>query len=430
MAYDELPPTLQRARKWYRLGYLAVNALAVVLVGNIPGTILWDQDAGEVADATSFSVFLAGIGLSVLAFGAVQGSNPGYLFASGLGAEEDAALSVPEPEVKPHPCEEKGEEGDEEDSPGAASRRLLATTTTTSDYHPPAYGQKGRPVEEVNEGSGGNSGSGDSSSVISGSVVGSAAGGDGLLWRTDYVRCARCEDMQVPLRSHHCRECGRCVATFDHHCKMIGTCIGERNHCRFWWFLLAQTVSLGEAIRITISGFSEGDASDIDGGKISPSAVGRWASRNALALASSAFLWPCFVLAVTLLVTHSWMATSSLTSYECLKGAGGRGSNSLRYLEGTRDFDLPFSEGLFGNLRGFCCSRDDGLGLFAVPCCGRQSWPVGGREARTSRATATTAATTGAVRWRPRVWKLPERIVRDSEDWRSNLWENKYWSCC
>lgn len=100
-------------------------------------------------------------------------------------------------EVKPHPCEEKGEEGDEEDSPGAASRRLLATTTTTSDYHPPAYGQEGRPVEGVNEGSGGNSGSGDSSSVISGSVVGSAAGGDGLLWRTDYVRCARCEDMQV-----------------------------------------------------------------------------------------------------------------------------------------------------------------------------------------------------------------------------------------
>ncbi|CAN0293884.1 unnamed protein product [Hapterophycus canaliculatus] len=41
--------------------------------------------------------------------------------------------------------------------------------------------------------------------------------------------------VQVPLRSHHCRQCGLCVATFDHHCGVIGTCIGERNHCRFWW---------------------------------------------------------------------------------------------------------------------------------------------------------------------------------------------------
>lgn len=55
-------------------------------------------------------------------------------------------------------------------------------------------------------------------------------------------------------------------------------------------------------------------------------------SRNALALACSICLWPCFAFAVILLVTHSWMATSSLTSYECLRG-GGRGSDSLEYLE-------------------------------------------------------------------------------------------------
>lgn len=31
----------------------------------------------------------------------------------------------------------------------------------------------------------------------------------------------------------------------------------------------------------------------------------------------------------------------------------------LACFQGTREFDLPFSEGLLGNLRGFCCSRDD-----------------------------------------------------------------------
>lgn len=43
--------------------------------------------------------------------------------------------------------------------------------------------------------------------------------------------------------------------------------------------------------------------------------------RNALALVSSIFLWPCFLMSVVLLVVHSWMAASSMTSYECLLGA-------------------------------------------------------------------------------------------------------------
>lgn len=51
-----------------------------------------------------------------------------------------------------------------------------------------------------------------------------------------------------PLRSHYCRVCERRVATYDHHCFVIGTCIGEKNHCRFWWFLFFQSISLCLAI--------------------------------------------------------------------------------------------------------------------------------------------------------------------------------------
>ncbi|CAM9597125.1 unnamed protein product [Ectocarpus sp. 12 AP-2014] len=411
MATENFPNHLRRVRKWYRSGYLAVNGAAVVLIGNIPGTLLWDQEAGEAVHGETFSVFLAAVVLSTLAFLAVQGSNPGYLSVhrdwigdSGTEAKEETTCLTAEPEVQHHSHphdEEKGEQSGE-------ARLLTTSAITSSDHASKKAVEEGQPTE----------GNDSSSSINTASVVG---GLEGSLTRPDFVRCPRCQDMKVPLRSHHCRECERCVATFDHHCNVIGTCIGERNHCRFWWFLLAQTVSLAEAIRITMSGFSDdGDRYSFtfspavgEAGATTPTtsttAEGSWASRNALALACSCCLWPCFAFAVILLVTHSWMATSSLTSYECLRG-GGRGSDSLEYLEGTREFDLPFSEGLLGNLRGFCCSRDD--------------FRVRGRWLLSAGRAATVAA------WRPRLWKLPGRIVRDSEDWRSNLWENKYWSCC
>ncbi|CAM9244784.1 unnamed protein product, partial [Ectocarpus fasciculatus] len=396
----------------YRLGYLAVNCAAVVLVGNIPGTLLWDQESGEAVDGETFAVFLAAVHFSILAFLAVQGSNPGYLSVerdwvggSGPEADEETACLTAEPEVQHHSHPYEEERKNE-----SSQARLLTSTITSSDHASEKSVEEGQPTE----------GNDKSGSINTASGVG---GLEGSLTRPDFVRCRRCQDMKVPLRSHHCRECGRCVATFDHHCKVIGTCIGERNHCRFWWFLLAQTVSLAEAIRITMSGFSDGGdrytfnfspaVGEVAAGATTPTmtttAEGSWASRNGLALACSFCLWPCFALAVVLLVTHSWMATSSLTSYECLRG-GGSGSDSLEYLEETREFDLPFSEGLLGNLRGFCCSRDD--------------LRIRGGWLRSAGRAATVAD------WRPRLWKLPGRIVRDSEDWRSNLWENKYWSCC
>ena len=66
--------------------------------------------------------------------------------------------------------------------------------------------------------------------------------------------CEKCAGARVPLRAKHCHVCERCVRKFDHHCFWVGTCVGERNHGRFWWFLLAQSCVGAHACWIAVTG--------------------------------------------------------------------------------------------------------------------------------------------------------------------------------
>ncbi|CAM9931438.1 unnamed protein product [Ascophyllum nodosum] len=435
MIGTEFPRYLRRARKWYRLGYVALNVGFVALVASIPGSILWDERAGGAwarsgPKADSLALFLSAVVVSVVAFLVLQGSDPGYLLEGVLGEAEcdsecsagSSRASAPESRAryrrvsthqesndvdpgwafvdpewaslgggggKPSAPEADalGAEGTEGEDKETVSTRLLSSpqggpSGVSNDYDATSAARKSAPESTGTPSRGQHGGGEDGDDPVPDASKGTSR-------RPDFAICSYCGGMQVPLRSRHCRTCGHCVATFDHHCVAIGTCIGEKNHCRFWWFILFQTLSLAVAVHITFSGFQEGEAGT--------HTIGGWLSRNALALLASALLWPCLIVAVVLLGTHSWMAASNKTSYECLKGP-----QSLSYLEGTQDFDLPFSEGIVGNLRGFCCTRDGTCWW---------SWRRGGK-------------------WRPRRWKPPGRVVRDSEDWRSNLWENKYWSCC
>ena len=56
--------------------------------------------------------------------------------------------------------------------------------------------------------------------------------------------CDICKIGNLPLRSHHCKRCGKCVLKYDHHCTFTGTCIGENNHLNFIIFLFFQSISL------------------------------------------------------------------------------------------------------------------------------------------------------------------------------------------
>jgi hypothetical protein len=55
--------------------------------------------------------------------------------------------------------------------------------------------------------------------------------------------CTVCR-IDQPMRTKHCRECGKCIATHDHHCPWIGVCVGEKNKKRFYCYLVVQLAQL------------------------------------------------------------------------------------------------------------------------------------------------------------------------------------------
>jgi len=57
-------------------------------------------------------------------------------------------------------------------------------------------------------------------------------------------RCEICSIEKLPLRSHHCEICNKCVRCFDHHCWVLAGCIGENNKLLFILFLFLQNCSI------------------------------------------------------------------------------------------------------------------------------------------------------------------------------------------
>lgn len=204
--------------------------------------------------------------------------------------------------------------------------------------------------------------------------------------------CKYCE-MSVPLRSHHCNTCQRCVATFDHHCQVIGTCIGERNHCRFYSFIILNLLGVWILSYISDSAFASVSVTDTAQQLQYPPP-----HKPELAYISSAVLAVTWWYILFLFLYHTWLVFTGSTGYECIKSTSSSGNPQSQ----SEACDAPYSgRQVFDNVYSFCCIRDGVISFL----------------------TRTT--------WKPFNWRKPAPRPRTEDtDCQDNYCRNKYYSCC
>lgn len=55
--------------------------------------------------------------------------------------------------------------------------------------------------------------------------------------------CIFCKIIR-PERSHHCKECRKCILKMDHHCGILNTCVGHKNYKPWMTFVFYSTIHL------------------------------------------------------------------------------------------------------------------------------------------------------------------------------------------
>lgn len=384
-----VPKRIQQARKYFRIAYAIGVAGLCAAVFTTPRTYVLDSDGGlshQEIVSLSFLLFFA-----LVTFLMVQGSNPGYISLDGANLISSAGqprtagntglqtveLSIPDHDLS-------------SSSPRSASEHQITIglgPSKRTELNERAQASRIKQnsgenaADKLNESANANANANAKDGVAKW-VETIRISGDNSTWaQSTGTRGTRDDDFEgdddaqsdvsddfeldmepdeaydealghvsrsrVPPRAKYCRNSQCYVATFDHYCGVIGTCIGEKNHCRFWWFLLIHTIGLIHFFCVVHSGFRDTKAE-----------VGEWLDYNTHALVMFIIVLVLLIATGTLLVFHSFLACAAMTTYEFMN------ADRISYLEGTRDFDLPFSRGLSFNVRRFCIL--DGIKLFCV----------------------------------------------------------------
>ncbi|XP_073002395.1 protein S-acyltransferase 10 [Typha latifolia] len=157
--------------------------------------------------------------------------------------------------------------------------------------------------------------------------------------------CSYCNVIQPP-RSKHCHDCDKCVLQFDHHCVWLGTCVGQKNHCRFWWYIFEETILCMWTVVLYVA-FLRLDI------------FKAW-WKDFIAVVLLAILIFILIFLLLLLFFHSYLILTNQTTYELAR------RRRIFYLRGIPSKVYPFNQGICRNIYTFCCARDKYV-LEAVP---------------------------------------------------------------
>lgn len=402
-----MPKKMRQASWKYRLAYMIMNGVVLFWVFELPNTSLWlgggrlleNPKANELNLSSAVGLLFVVL-CSWISFFILQASDPGFLTADMLTkagfdpSTGDLNFSTETLLGAENSSDESCRSMNSHDTSASAVEIELVNNSTATkvvetrpDLQPVAYETKSvlddvliKPQADPYH-----------------VVIGSSDEEDDEIVAKEVFEQQVIAQMEfnithLPLRARWCRRSERYVAKYDHYCHIIGTCVGERNHCRFWWFLLTQSSAMAWAIGIAISGvrYRTGWVS--------------WWVHNGEVFACTAFLWVIFLSVFSLCCFHTFLAMSNMTTFELHKGS------RIDYLADFEECDLPFSKGLCTNIRLFCWVLPRG----------------------TSGIDAGVGPRNRKLRWLPAIWDFdpPKKFNRNSRDWWNNLWENKYWSCC
>jgi hypothetical protein len=413
--------------------YLTLSFIAICLTVATKGTVLWNQtisaDRGAGSSTSSRSrvsfaydpsllskwefVSLLVHYLAVLiTFFLVQGSNPGYITLdemewvsehdgyTPLGRLESESESESEKILDPQTQHSSHEHDDVHDAttcnPGLQQQEKQSTSISCNDDTLDLSEENHVEMKNMTQRTSSNyEGGGTTSTSEHNNDPNDESS---LKWDKPRRKICRICHIAPPLRAHHCKLCNKCVATFDHHCGFINTCIGERNHCRFYWFLIFQVMGFWKCCHIVGSSqigvvcfINESCGSHIGGVDFS------------VVTFAKIYLYFLTLMATMMAIVHTWLMLTNGTTFELEK------REHVEYLKGFELCDLPFSRGLCGNLTLFCCMRD------AASCASSM------RRKKMKREN-----------FRPILWKpvVNNAEKKNSDDWINNPWQNKYWTCC
>ncbi|TMW65950.1 hypothetical protein Poli38472_003715 [Pythium oligandrum] len=222
--------------KWIACGmYALVKTALMVAVVSLPTSKLWKKPTHWLA----WIELASAVVLSSIAYMQLQGSDPGYLCEELLWKEEDNSTDE---QLLTSEDDDESLSGSDDDSV-ALQIRSHSGLDAQKQYRLDKIRRIQETLRALEK---------HSSEDSTDGTDGEASTHPSSMTAMEF--CEHC-DLFPPLRSHHCRPCGKCVATFDHHCFVLATCIGEKNHCRFWWFLFLETCEILAGLDVVYSSF-------------------------------------------------------------------------------------------------------------------------------------------------------------------------------